>query len=171
MNDSPSDTGDWKPRQSGGQAHHYGGQAVIEGVMMLGARHMAIAVRQPDGEIRLKSEALGRLHTGRLRRLPLLRGVIILWETMALGLRALVFSSQVAAGLEGEEEEPSPAYIWAVLAVKLLVAMAVFFVGPVLLTGWLQSQLGNDTLVVAIEGLLRLFLLLAYIWGIGFVPD
>jgi uncharacterized protein YqhQ len=164
MNDSPSAKSDWKPQ-------HYGGQAVIEGVMMRGARHMAIAVRQPDGEIRLKSEALGGLYTGRLRRLPLLRGAIILWETMALGLRALVFSSEVAAGLEGEEEEPSSAYIWGVLAVTLLAAAAVFFVGPVLLTGWLQSQLGNDTLVVAIEGLLRLFLLLAYIWGIGFVPD
>ena len=171
MNDSPSAKRDWKPRQSGGQAHHYGGQAVIEGVMMRGARHMAVAVRQPDGEIRLKSEALGGLYTGRLRSLPLVRGAIILWETMALGLRALVFSSQVAAGLEGEEEEPSPAYIWGVLAVTMLVAAAVFFVGPVLLTGWLESQLGNDTLVVAIEGLLRLFLLLAYIWLIGFVPD
>jgi len=172
MNDSPSVSSDWKPRHDGGQAHHYGGQAVIEGVMMRGARHMAIAVRNPDGEIRLKSEALGGLYTGRLRSLPLLRGAIILWETMALGLRALVFSSEVAAGMkEGEEEEPSSAYIWGVVAVTLLFATAIFFVGPVLLTGWLQSQLGNDTLVVAIEGLLRLFLLLAYIWGIGFVPD
>ncbi len=172
MNDSPSVSSDRKPGQSDGQAHHYGGQAVIEGVMMRGARHVAVAVRQPDGEIRLKSEALGGLYTGRLRRLPLVRGVIILWETMALGLRALVFSSEVAAGMkEGEEEEPTPAYIWGVLAVTLVVAMSVFFVGPVLLTGWLESQLGNATLVVAIEGLLRLLLLLAYIWGIGFIPD
>jgi uncharacterized protein YqhQ len=172
MNDSSSASNDRKPRLDGGQTHHYGGQAVIEGVMMRGARHMAVAVRQPDGEIRLKSEALGGLYTGRLRRMPLLRGAIILWETMALGLRALVFSSEVAAGMkEGEEEEPSSAYIWGVLAVTLVVAMAVFFVGPVLLTGWLESQLDNDTLVVAIEGLFRLFLLLAYIWGIGFIPD
>ena len=139
---------------------------------MRGSRHMAIAVRQPDGEIRLKSEALRGLYTGRLRSLPLLRGAIILWETMALGMRALVFSSEVAAGMkEGEEEEPTSAYIWGVMAVTLLLATAIFFVGPVLLTGWLESQLGNATLVVAIEGVLRLFLLLAYIWGIGFVPD
>ncbi len=140
---------------------------------MRGSRHMAVAVRQPDGQIRLKSEALRGLYTGRARSLPVLRGMIILWETMALGLRALAFSSQVAMGLEeGEkEEEPTSAYIWGMMGVALALATAVFFVGPVLLTGWLQSQLHNDTLVAAIEGVIRLFLVLGYIWAIGFVPD
>ena len=173
MNESPSVNSDRRPGQTGGQIQHYGGQAVIEGVMMRGSRHMAVAVRQPDGQIRLKSEALRGLYTGRARSLPVLRGMIILWETMALGLRALAFSSQVAMGLEeGEkEEEPTSAYIWGMMGVALALATAVFFVGPVLLTGWLESQLGNETLVAAIEGVIRLFLVLGYIWAIGFVPD
>ena len=167
MNESPSVNSDRRPGQPGGQIQHYGGQAVIEGVMMRGSRHMAVAVRQPDGQIRLKSEALRGLYTGRARSLPVLRGAIILWETMALGLRALAFSSQVAMGLEeGEkEEEPTSAYIWGMMGVALALATAVFFVGPVLLTGWLQSQLHNGTLVAAIEGVIRLFLVLGYIWA------
>ncbi len=169
MNDSPNAKLDRKPCLSGRQAR-YGGQAVIEGVMMRGARHMAVAVRQPDGQIRLKSEALKGLYVSRLRSVPLVRGVIILWEMLSLGMRALVFSSQVAAGVE-DEEELSPAYIWGVLAVTLVLAAAIFFVGPVLLTGWLESQLDNDALVVTIEGLVRLLLLLLYIWLIGFIPD
>ena len=150
---------------------HYGGQAVIEGVMMRGARSMAVAVRQPDGGIRVKSESLGGLYVGRLRRVPVFRGVIVLWETLALGMRALVFSSEVAAGMtEEEESEPSPAYIWVVLGITLVFAAAIFFVAPLLLTGWLSSRM-NGSLVVLLEGVVRLLMLLGYIWGIGFIPD
>lgn len=162
--------GEAQPPRGGASLPHYGGQAVIEGVMMRGARHMAIAVREPGGGIRVKSEPLTGLYVGRLRSVPLVRGTIVLWETLTLGMRALVFSTEVAAGVE-EEEEPSKAYIWGVIGVALALATAVFFVGPVLLTGWLESQLGNATLVVFIEGVLRLLLLLAYIWLIGFLPD
>ena len=150
---------------------HYGGQAVIEGVMMRGARGMAVAVRQPDGRIRVKSESLGGVYVGRLRGVPVLRGVIVLWETLALGMRALAFSSEVAAGMtEEEEQEPSPTYIWVVMGLTLVFAAAVFFVTPLLLTGWLNSHL-NGSLVVLIEGVIRLAMLLAYIWGISFIPD
>ena len=160
---------DRSPR-AGPSLPHYGGQAVIEGVMMRGARYMAIAVREPGGGIRVKSEPLTGLYVGRLRSVPFVRGTIVLWETLTLGMRALVFSTEVAAGVE-EEEEPSKAYIWGIVGVALALATAVFFVGPVLLTGWLESQLGNATLVVIIEGVLRLLLLLAYIWLIGLLPD
>ena len=153
------------------QIQHYGGQAVIEGVMMRGARSMAIAVRQPDGGIRVKSEQLGGVYVGRVRRIPVVRGVIVLWETLALGMRALVFSSEVAAGMSVEdEEEPSSAYIWVVLGITLAFAAAIFFVAPLLLTGWLSSRM-NGMLVVLVEGVVRLLMLLGYIWGIGFVPD
>ena len=150
---------------------HYGGQAVIEGVMMRGTRGMTVAVRQPDGAIRVKSESLGGVYVGRVRRIPVVRGVIVLWETLALGMRALVFSSEVAAGMtEEEESEPSSAYIWVVLGITLVFAAAVFFVAPLLLTGWLSSRM-NGSLVVLVEGVLRLAMLLGYIWGIGFIPD
>ena len=150
---------------------HYGGQAVIEGVMMRGARSIAIAVREPEGGIRVKSESLGGLYVGLVRRVPLLRGVIVLWETLALGMRALIFSAEVAAGMtEEEQKEPAPSYIWLVLATTLAFAAGIFFVAPLLLTGWLSSRM-NGNLVVLVEGVVRLAMLLGYIWGIGFVPD
>jgi uncharacterized protein YqhQ len=150
---------------------HYGGQAVIEGVMMRGARSMAVAVREPEGGIRVKSESLKGLYVGRARRIPVFRGVIVLWETLALGMRALVYSTEVAAGMtEEEESEPSPAYIWVILGITLVFAAAVFFVAPLLLTGWLNSRM-NGMLVVLVEGVIRLLMLLGYIWGIGFIPD
>jgi uncharacterized protein YqhQ len=150
---------------------HYGGQAVIEGVMMRGARSMAVAVREPEGGIRVKSESLKGLYVGRARRIPVFRGVIVLWETLALGMRALVYSTEVAAGMtEEEESEPSPAYIWVILGITLVFAASIFFVAPLLLTGWLNSRM-NGTLVVLVEGVIRLLMLLGYIWGIGFIPD
>ena len=77
---------------------YYGGQAVIEGVMIRGPREMAVAVRAPDGEIVVRSEQLSGIYAGRVRRIPLLRGVVVLYETLALGVRALTWSSQVASG-------------------------------------------------------------------------
>lgn len=147
---------------------YYGGQAVIEGVMMRGPRTMAVAVRRPDGALALKSETLGGLYTGLLRRAPFIRGIVVLWETLVLGMRALGYSAQVAAG--EDENELSSAYIWTTMAVTFVLVAAVFFAGPVLLTGWLESVLGA-TWAVVIEGLLRLALFLAYVWAIAFVPD
>lgn len=135
---------------------------------MRGPRTMAVAVRRPDGTLALKSETLGGLYTGFLRRAPLIRGVIVLWETLVLGMRALGYSAQVAAG--EDESEPSSAYIWATMAVTFVLVAAVFFAGPVLLTGWLEGVLGGTGAVV-VEGLLRLALFLAYIWAIALVPD
>ena len=77
---------------------YYGGQAVVEGVMIRGPREMAIAVRAPDGHIVTRSERLSSIYTGVLRRIPLVRGIIVLYETLALGLRALTWSSQVSTG-------------------------------------------------------------------------
>ena len=171
MSDSRDITEEQAARTSDRSILHYGGQAVIEGVMMRGERSLAIAVRQPDGGIRVKSESLGGVYVGPVRRIPILRGVIVLWETLALGMRALVFSSEVAAGIAPEdEEEPGNVYIWLIIGVTLLLAAAVFFVAPLLLTGWLNSRL-NGSLVVLVEGVVRLAMLLGYIWGIGFIPD
>jgi len=150
------------------KTHYYGGQAVIEGVMVRGPRTMAVAVRRPDGTVALKSEALGGLYTGLLRRVPLIRGVVVLWETLVLGMRALNYSARVAAG--EDEGEVSSAYIWVTMAVTFVLVAAVFFAGPVLLTGWLEDILGGTGAVV-VEGLLRLALFLAYVWAIGLMPD
>ena len=101
---------------------NYGGQAVLEGVMIRGRRRMAVAVRRPEGDITLRVESLGGVYSGRLRRIPFLRGVIVLWETLALGTRALLFSSNVALG-EDEKEISGPA-LWGTVGLALAFVIA-----------------------------------------------
>src|SRR6476620_10094540 len=81
---------------------YYGGQAVIEGVMMRGQRHMAVAVRAPDGSITVHEEPLkGALSRHPAMKLPVLRGLVALWDALGLGMRALMFSADVAMQEEG----------------------------------------------------------------------
>jgi len=151
------------------QTLYYGGQALIEGVMIRGPSSVAIACRRPDGDIAVRREALGGLYSGAIRRIPFLRGVIVLWETLALGMRALLFSSNVAMG--EEDKEISPLSILAMGLTSLALVAVLFFAGPVLLAGWLDDVIGNSLVVVIIEGLIRLAILLAYVGFIGLIPD
>ena len=151
------------------QTLYYGGQALIEGVMIRGPSNVAVACRRPDGEIAVRREALGGVYTGAVRRIPLLRGVIVLWETLALGMRALLFSSNVAMG--EEEKEISPLSVIGMGLTALLLVAVLFFAGPVLLAGWLEDIIDSSLLVVVIEGLIRLAILLAYVGFIGLIPD
>ncbi len=148
---------------------YYGGQAVLEGVMIRGPHSMAVACRRPDGQIVIRSQRLGGVYTGVLRRIPLVRGIIVMWETLALGMRSLVFSSNVAMG--EEEKEISPGAIWGTVLVSLVLVAALFFAGPLLLTGWLDDRVGSGTVVVLIEGLIRLALVVGYVGLIGLLPD
>ncbi|MCY3506387.1 MAG: DUF1385 domain-containing protein [Chloroflexi bacterium] len=164
---------------------YYGGQAVIEGVMIRAPRHMAVAVRHPSGEIVRHSEELTGFTTGRLRQIPLMRGAVVLWETLSLGLRAINYSSRIAldepAEDDGEatatdtlpdEEEPlTDAAMWFSMAIGIIFAIAIFFVGPVLLANFLESQGIARAGVVAIEAGVRLVLFVAYIALIGLMPD
>ena len=167
---------------------YYGGQAVIEGVMIRAPRHMAVAVRHPSGEIVRHAEELTGFTTGRLRRVPLLRGAVVLWETLSLGMRAINYSSRIAyEGLEDEEEtdegqasrEPGEeesfqsgdAAVWASMAVGMLFAVTIFFVGPVLLANFIESLGIARAAVVVIEAALRLVLFVGYIALIGLMPD
>lgn len=151
----------------------YGGQAVVEGVMIRGERVMAIAVRRPDGEIETHSAPLSVLFRSVLRRVPLLRGVLVLWETLALGVRALSWSSGIAAGELDERGRPPPlsAGDYAGFAVTMTIAVAIFFAGPVLATAWLDSLLPAGWLVVLVEGGVRVGLLVGYVWLIGQSED
>ena len=151
------------------QTLYYGGQAVIEGVMIRGPHSVAVACRRPDGEIAVRRETLSGVYTGLVRRIPFVRGVIVLWETMALGMRSLIFSSNVALG--EEENEVSPKAVLGMGLAALVVVAAIFFAGPVLLTSWLEGRIDSTVVVVVIEGLIRLAILVAYIGLIGLVPD
>ena len=147
---------------------YYGGQAVIEGVMIRGPKTMAIACRRPDGGIATRQETLGSVYSGVVRRIPFLRGVIVLWETLALGMRALMWSSSVQLG---EEEEDPGGSMWVMVVVSLLIVGGIFFAGPLLLADLLHDLLGSDLAVVAVEGLIRLGVIVGYVAAIGFMPD
>jgi uncharacterized protein YqhQ len=148
---------------------YYGGQAVLEGVMIRGPRTMAVACRKPEGDIVIHKEELRGVYAGAVRRLPLLRGAIVMWETLALGIRALVFSSNVALGEEEKGTDAGP--MWGTLLISMGLVIAIFFVAPLLLTGWLEDLLGSHLLVILVEGVVRLAVVIAYVGLIGLMPD
>jgi len=146
---------------------YYGGQAVIEGVMMRGRRNMATAVRRPNGELTVDVQSLSAIYTGRMRKAPLLRGVIVLIEALVLGLKTLLYSANVS--LEEEGEKVSGGFIWVLMIVALIFAVAVFFMVPLFLT-----RLFNiDSTVVfhLIEGFIRFAFFIAYLKLMTLMPD
>lgn len=159
---------------------NYGGQAVIEGVMMRGRKYMALAVRQlgpdgvpdPKGKIVLHSEPLNpRIYAGKLTKIPFVRGVTMLWDALVLGMRALMFSADIAMGDQNEEASFEGPMAWGTIAVSLVLAVGLFFVGPLLLIGWIEQYLGEGILSNILEGIIRLVIFIGYVWAIGFLPD
>jgi uncharacterized protein YqhQ len=150
---------------------NYGGQAVMEGVMMRGSRSMAVAVRQPDGEIVIHTEPLNpNIYAGPLSRVPFLRALTSLWDVLVLGIRTLMFSAEVALGPEEEVEFSGP-IAWGTVAVSFAVGIGLFFVGPLLLVGLIDRSLQSAFVSNVIEGVIRMLMFVAYIWLIGFIPD
>lgn len=136
--------------------------------MIRGPKSFAVACRSPEGEIVTKREELGGAYSGPVRLIPFIRGVIVLWETMALGIRALNFSSNVALG---EEDEISSSTMWLMAVFSLSIVAVIFFAGPLFLADWLQGVLDSHLLVILVEGLIRLGVVVAYVGGIGLLPD
>jgi uncharacterized protein YqhQ len=147
----------------------YGGQAVLEGVMMRGRTSMAVAVRAPSGNIVVHAEALPRIYTGWVAKTPFIRGLTMLWDTLGLGMKALMFSADVA--VEEESAQLPKSVAWGSVALALAFGVAIFFVTPVFLAGiadnWLHSWWGAH----AVEGLVRLGLFIGYVSLIGLFPD
>ena len=152
---------------------YYGGQAVLEGVMIRGPEHMAVAVRHPKGHIVRHAERLGGVYTGPLRRIPLIRGMIVLWETMALGMRALNFSSRIAFQEDdsGEETEFPEKIFWGTMAIAIVFVVGLFFAAPILLANLLEATDANRFVIVGVEGIVRLGLFVGYIALISRIPD
>jgi len=143
----------------------YGGQAVIEGVMMRGARHVAIAMRAPNKEIIIHKEQLGGIYQSRLAKIPFLRGLIMLWDSLGLGMRALTMSANTQTGEDEKIEGPA---LYLSLGASLLFAIALFFLAPAALGQLSEKTLGlNAWLGNLVEGLVRLVLLILYIALIG----
>lgn len=153
-----------------GKPFNYGGQAIIEGVMMRGARHMCLAVRAPQGEIITHCEALNpRLYQGWIPKIPFVRGLTMLWDALGLGIRALMFSADIAMG--EEDAKFSGPVAWGSVIISMVVAVGFFFVAPLLLVSFIDKWVASSFLSNLLEGIVRLGIFLAYVWAIGFLPD
>jgi uncharacterized protein YqhQ len=141
-----------------------GGQAVIEGVMMRAPGAWSVTVRKPDDTIVAQRHVLGRLaDRNRAARIPFVRGIVVLWESLSLGFRALSWSAEMAAG---EEEQPlSKTQIGWTMALAFALFAGIFIVLPALAAGALSGESG--ILFNVSEGAIRLALFIAYIWAIG----
>lgn len=138
--------------------------------MMRGQRYMAVAVRAPSSEIVLRSEELPkRLYQGPITRIPFLRGSIVLWDTLGLGMRALMFSADVAMG--EEDVKLSKPIAWSTAALGIILGVGLFFVLPVVLTAFVHERVESSLFANVLEGVVRITMLVAYVWGIGFFPD
>jgi len=160
----------------------YGGQAVIEGVMMRGAHTAAIAVRDPNGQIVVHEQTLNAtLYRGRIARTPFVRGVVGLWDALGLGTRALMWAADVALGEEEEVNFNGPIG-WATVAFSLLLGIGLFFLLPTAAASGIGHVLGltpdgsaavgwEAFIINLIEGFIQLGILIVYIWAIGRIPD
>jgi uncharacterized protein YqhQ len=164
----------------------YGGQAVLEGVMMRGRTFMAVAVRAPDKTIVVKSEPLPKhLYGGVIQKIPLVRGMTMLWDALGLGMKALMFSADIQMADQGDSADPAsnakpsePASLnkplaWTTVAIAMIFGVGVFFVTPLAVVGLFERLIGDTSTLWSnlAEGLIRLGLLVGYVALIGLMPD
>jgi uncharacterized protein YqhQ len=153
------------------ESFHYGGQAVIEGVMIRGKEGVAISVRQPNGQLNVVKQPLAGIYKGRLRKMPFIRGIIALVETLVLGTQSLLHSAQVAAAEEGEGKIPT-ALLWGTVAVSLALGVALFFMVPLFATRYLIDPYIESALLSNVfEGLIRMGIFIVYLEVISLMPD
>ena len=152
---------------------YYGGQAVIEGVMMRGRKAVVTAVRRPDGEVVIDTKPLPGIASDRLRKIPLIRGVAVLIEAMVLGIKALLYSANVSMeDEEGEEGGKLPAgATWGMMVGALVGVVALFFLAPLFLTNLVGAHIGSSLIFHLIEGFIRLGVFIAYLKIITLFPD
>jgi uncharacterized protein YqhQ len=149
--------------------HLYGGQAVVEGVMMRGADHWAVAVRKPTGDIHIEShdiDSIARRHPVLAK--PFLRGVLVLGQSLAIGTRALLIATNQSMG---DEEQLTSRQVGLAMAVALVLFVGVFVLGPTVLFAWVQRRIGHGVLTNVWEGLFRVAIFIGYLWLIGRSKD
>ncbi len=155
----------------------YGGQAVIEGVLMRGQNAMAIAMRAPDGQIVTHTEPLAGIYRSRLTKIPFLRGILLLWDALGLGMRALTISANLQSGEDEKLEGPA---LYLTLGLSLTIGIALFFLLPAGIVSLGEHLAGFDPTQASgwnafwsnlAEGVIRLLIVVGYIWAIGFVRE
>jgi len=146
--------------------HLYGGQAVVEGVMMRGADHWAVAVREPSGTVYVESHHIDSV-AGRhpILKKPFLRGMIVLGQSLAIGVRALMVAANRSVD---EEEQLSSRQVGVSLAIAMVFFIGIFILGPTTLFTWVESKLDLHGILVNVgEGIFRVMLFVGYLWLIG----
>ncbi len=144
---------------------NYGGQAVIEGVMMRGAKSVAIAMRAPSEEIVIHEEALGGLYTSRIVKIPFLRGLVVLWDALGLGMRALTLSANVQMD---EEEQLEGWGLYLTMGISLVFGIGLFILTPAAASSLIERYLGwSPWAGNLLEGLVRLLILVGYVALVG----
>lgn len=152
------------------QQFHYGGQAIMEGVMIRGRKYVVTAIRRPDGAMQVDNRPLPHLYTGKMRGTPLVRGIIVLIESLVLGIQTLMHSANVALEEEGKESEKVGAgWVWLMMIVSLAFAVALFFLTPLFVTNLLN--INNSLLFNIAEGLIRLAIFIIYLRVVSLLPD
>lgn len=147
----------------------YGGQAVIEGVLMRGQTAIAMANRNPEGEIVVSQEKLTGIYTTNIRKIPFLRGLIILWDALGLGMRYLTDSANIQTGEDEKLEGPA---LVITLVLSLAFGIGLFFLLPALVSGLLEKVIPVSPWIINLfEGLIRLVILIVYLWAIGRLPE
>jgi uncharacterized protein YqhQ len=158
----------------------YGGQAVMEGVMMRGAKTIATVVRRPNGSLAKDVHPLHPIYTGRWRKIPFTRGVIAMLEAMILGTESLVFSTNIAledadetnnAEVKKESTQVSGVMLGGLLLTSMAFAVALFSILPLFLTKWLMPGMQGSLPFNLAEGGIRLAIFLIYLRSVGFMPD
>ena len=150
--------------------HLYGGQAVVEGVMMRGQDHWAVAVREPAGDIYVESHDVDSLATRqKIWRAPFFRGILVLGQSLRIGIRALMIASNHATD---EDEELTSTQIGVALTIALVAFVVIFVLGPTTLFVWLQDRVeAHGVWVNVAEGVFRVALFVGYLWVLGRTKD
>jgi len=147
---------------------YYGGQAIIEGVMMKSPTHYSMAVRKQDGNIEvIKKEHFSLVQKLRFLRFPLIRGIVYMCEMLVLGLKSLTWSANMSVG--EEEEELSKKEIVGTMALSFVLSLALFVGLPLLLTGFVTKD--DGVFFNLIDGVFRLLIFVGYILAISLMAD
>lgn len=146
---------------------YYGGQAVVEGVMMRGRKTMVTAVRRSDGSVAVDAQPLPSFYSGWLRQAPLIRGFIVMVESLTLGMKALMYSTNVS--LEEEGEEVSGGMAWIMVVISLSLGIGLFFIAPLFLTRLFHFQ--SSIVFNLVDGLIRVTIFIAYLKVMTLLDD
>ncbi|HYG56951.1 MAG TPA: DUF1385 domain-containing protein [Symbiobacteriaceae bacterium] len=151
------------------QQFTYGGQAVMEGVMMRGPSHIAIAVRRPDGEIAIhQQEVKSIMQRYPLLKLPVLRGMVAMVETLSIGISALMYSANQSMP---DEEQLTKKEMTLTAVVGIVFALGLFVAVPTLATNWVKGWYPGSIIVNVVEGVLRLGLFVGYLVATAQIKD